>query len=181
MRANQLWRLLGGCAEIISRRGYNAATVQAVCETAAVSKADFYRRFDGLPACILATYEMAASSVLASAAEACALVSDREAALTVGVAAVLSLLDAEPALGRVLTDPALEDVPGLPPRRAAFRAELASYLPAARAGRAAGVDSPQRPLLAIGGAHTWLAFHLDRGARGELVARAAELSQLLIL
>ena len=56
--ASQHWRLLGACAEVMGERGYAGTTVSNVTQAAAVSKATFYRNFDGLPSCMLATYRL---------------------------------------------------------------------------------------------------------------------------
>ncbi len=115
VHANQRWRLLGACAEVLAGEGYGALTVTAVSRSAAVSRVTFYKHFDGLRECILATHEMAAQAAIAVARDTCKGAADPATALSEAVGSLLELLASEPALAHVLTDQALNDVPGLWP------------------------------------------------------------------
>jgi AcrR family transcriptional regulator len=178
-RANQRWRLLGACAEVLAEGGYGALTIKAVIEAAAVSKATFYEQFEGLPECILATYEMAAANALAVTREACDSSTDPAAALPVAVSSVLAFLASEPALAHVLTDMALEDVRDLHPQRAQFARRCASML------AAAGSEQPdpdrhwRLSLHRVRATKGWLAIRLRTGTAAALPTRALELTQLL--
>lgn len=147
-----------------------------VTKAAAVSKATFYRNFDGLPSCILATYELAMESVLAVVEETCQR-DPAEAPLAETLSAVLGFLEAEPALGHVLTDAALDDVPGLATVRGEFVARCSSMLVSARRGGNGGRED-RRALHLLRGMQGWLSLRL---AAGEVVNRPKDLAQLLAL
>jgi AcrR family transcriptional regulator len=132
IHAIQRWRLVGACAGVLEERGYLATTVAAVTREAAVSKAAFYRNFDGLPHCILETYRVATGSLLARLAELCGQTSSEDDPLSEVADAVSEFLATEPALAHVITDAALGDVSGLPEVRAAFTNRCAALLAAAR-------------------------------------------------
>lgn len=179
VRASQRWRLLGACAEVLAEGGYGALTLKAVTEAAAVSKATFYEQFEGLPQCILATYEMATANALAVTREACGSSADPAAALPVAVSAVLAFLSSEPAIAHVLTDMALEDVRDLHPLRAEFARRCALMLAATDAGRSDSDRHRRLSLHRVRATKGWLAIRLRTGTATALPARASELTQLL--
>ncbi len=178
VREDQRWRLLGACARLVAERGYAGVTVRALVEAAAVSKATFYREFDGLPACFRATYEMAAAAALAAIREACDPAADPAAALAPAVAAVLELLAAEPSLAHVLTDAALDDVEGLPPLRSGF-AERCAALLAASGGLAEAERRRGLSLHRVRATRGWVWERLHAGTGPALPQRAPELARLL--
>lgn len=144
---------------------------------AAVSKATFYRNFDGLPGCILATFELAAKNVLAVVERGCRDDGDDGPDLGAILSVVLAFFEAEPALACVLTDGALDDVPGLPAARAEFTARCSQLLvTAGGAGRSGG--SHRRAQYLVGGLQGWLAMRL---AADEGVACPQELAEFLSL
>jgi len=179
VRANQRWRLLGSCAEVLAERGYGALTLSAVIEAAAISKGTFYEHFEGLPECLLATYEMATANALAVTREACGPGSDPAAALPVAVESVLGLFAAEPALAHVLTDMALEDVPGLHAAREEFAHACASMLAAAGRGQVDPERHRRLSLHRVRATKGWLASRMRAGAATSLPRKAPELTQLL--
>jgi AcrR family transcriptional regulator len=180
--SNQRWRLLGGCSEVLYSGGYAAATVSRVAEAAAVSKADFYRYFKNLNECILATYEMAAAGALAAAQEGCDLAADSDSALAAAITSLLEFLASEPALTALLSDAALDDVPGLIDLRSSFAAALAALLAGAR-GEAEARDSsrPSVALHLVRGARSWLASRVGADQIAALPDSAPELTRLLTL
>lgn len=179
VEANQHWRLLGACAEVVAEGGYGALTVASVSETAAVSKATFYRQFDNLGDCVLATYEMASANALAATQEGCESASAPGLALPAAVNSVLALLAEEPALAHVLTDAALDDVRGLFPAREEFARRCASIL-AEREGRASDPGRHWRlSLHRVRATKGWLSLLLRAGTAAALPTRAVELTQLL--
>lgn len=157
--ANQRWRLLGACAEVLRQRGYASTTISNVTGTAAVSKAAFYRNFDGLPSCILATFELATEGALTALSQSC-LQSPGPPDLAEAVSALLDFLEAEPALGYVLTDSALDDVPGIPIARARFTDRCCSMLATARGNRGEG---DRRVPHLVRGMQGWLSMRLEGG------------------
>ncbi|HEU4463100.1 MAG TPA: hypothetical protein VFR75_10965 [Solirubrobacterales bacterium] len=179
VRANQRWRLLGACADVLAADGYSALTVNGVIVTAAVSKATFYEQFAGLPECVLATYEMAAANALAVTKEACDSNPDPARALPDVVASLLAFLASEPALAHVLTDLALEDVRGVHSRRAQLSRRLALMLAAAGRDRSDPGRHWRLSLHRVRATNGWLAIRLQTGTAGALATRAPELTQLL--
>lgn len=180
VHANQRWRLLGACAEVLAGEGYGALTVTAVSRSAAVSRVTFYKHFDGLRECILATHEMAAQAAIAVARDTCKGAADPATALSEAVGSLLELLASEPALAHVLTDQALNDVPGLSAARAEFAECWASLLaPARRRWMADAAPHPRLALHLVRGSRGWLAISLRAAPASALSARAPELAQLL--
>jgi len=180
VRANQRWRLLGGCAEVVAEAGYGGLTVGAVSEAAAVSKATFYQQFGGLPDCVLATYEMASANALAATREGCDSAAEPALVVPSAVGSVLALVAEEPALGHVLTDAALDDVEGLFPARDEFAHRCASILATAENESAAEEGRHWRlSLHRVRATKGWLSSSLRAGLAAALPARAPELAQLL--
>jgi AcrR family transcriptional regulator len=180
VRANQRWRLLGGCAEVVAEAGYGGLTVGAVSEAAAVSKATFYQQFGGLADCVLATYEMASANALAATREGCDSAPEPALVVAHAVGSVLALVAEEPALGHVLTDAALDDVRGLFPARDEFARRCASIL--ATAERESATEEGRHWRLSLHRVRAtkgWLSLTLRTGATATLPARAPELAQLL--
>jgi AcrR family transcriptional regulator len=172
---NQRWRLLGGCAEVLKERGYARVTVSKVTAAASVSKATFYRNFDGLPSCILATFGLATENVLAVIAESCQDDAGAEPDLAEVLSAVLDFFETETALAYVLTDGALTDVPGLPAARAEFTARCSALLASARGEGRSGRDD-QRAQHLVRGMQGWLSMRLTAG---EAFDRPEDLAQIL--
>jgi AcrR family transcriptional regulator len=179
VEANQRWRLLGACAEVVAEGGYGALTIGSVSETAAVSKGTFYRQFDSLGDCVLATYEMASANALAATREGCESAANPGLALPAAVSSLLQLLAEEPALAHVLTDAALDDVQGLFPAREEFARRCALILAELEG------DPPERArhwrlsLHRVRATKGWLSLLLRAGAAAALPARSGELTQLL--
>ncbi|HEV2728104.1 MAG TPA: TetR family transcriptional regulator, partial [Solirubrobacterales bacterium] len=158
---------------VLRRRGYGGTGVAEVTAEAAVSKATFYRNFDGLPSCILATFGAATQSVLVVVEESCEGNPGAEPALS----DVLGFLEAEPALAHVLTNSALDDVPGVAAARGEFIARCASLL-ASASGGSGDRSRERRARHLLRGVQGWLSTRL---AAGEVVGRPRELVRLLTL
>lgn len=104
VRESQQRRLVEATAAAIAERGYGGVTLTAIAKGAGVSTASFYQHFDGLPACLLASFESGATR-LCGAIEAACETAPGEAGerAGAGIAAGLGLLAAEPALARLLS------------------------------------------------------------------------------
>ena len=161
----------------MGERGYAGTTVSNVTQAAAVSKATFYRNFDGLPSCMLATYRLATEGVLEVIGLACRRRLSPEAGLAEILPGVLEFLQAESALARVLTDPALDDVPGVSVARAEFTARCCSLLISAR-GRQGNHEADRRAQHLVRGMQGWLAMRL---ALEEGFDHPEELARILAL
>lgn len=179
VEANQRWRLIGGCAEVVAEGGYGALTVKAVSEAAAVSKATFYQRFGGLGDCVLATYEVASANALAATREGCESAPEPDLVVPRAVDSVLALVAEEPALGHVLTDAALDDVRGLFPARERFARRCATILATAGGEPAEKGRHWHLSLHRVRATKGWLSLRLRAGASAALPERAPELAQLL--
>jgi AcrR family transcriptional regulator len=178
VQASQRWRLLGGCAEVLSERGYAATTVAAVTSEAAVSKKTFYQHFDGLASCILATYELTTETILGLLGDVCRTSPGEASQLTEAMRRLLEFLVAEPALGYVLTDGALDDVPGLAAARAEFTERCASLLASARGEPEGASGGNYRARHLAAGLQGWLSLQVRRESSP---AAPQELSCLLVL
>ena len=176
VEANQRWRLLGACADVLRERGYACTTVALVTKEAAVSKGTFYRHFDGLASCIRETYRVAAKSFLESLSESCEPLSGAPLADLMQV--VLEFLEAETAMTYVLTDPALDDVPGLLDVRAELTEHCASLLGQIRPDPVRYREEQSRRRQLVRGAQGLLAGRLSGGGRRP---RSQELAQMLSL
>jgi AcrR family transcriptional regulator len=100
---NQRWRLLGAAAEVLAEQGHVNTTSTRVSRAAGVSPATFYRHYDDIGACLLASYEAAAGCVWEIVSDACA----EEGLgwlhrLGVAVASALRFLAVEPATAHLL-------------------------------------------------------------------------------
>jgi AcrR family transcriptional regulator len=154
--------------------------VQGVIAAAAVSKAHFYRAFQGLPDCILATYAMAAGAALSVVEETCESSAGGSRRVPAAVTAILEFLAEEPELASVLTDPALVDVPGLVAVRESFTARLAQSLSAARRPAGSGATSYEElDLHLVRAARAWACGRLQPAVEATLVGGAGELTTLL--
>ena len=122
---SQRWRLLGAASEVLVERGYARTRVADIAARAGVSRGTFYELFEGLPACLLAAYEMAADCVCDLAASACAGEGDWEACLRTALEEILQFLAEEPALAHLLGAEVAAGVPAIAAARERFVARLA--------------------------------------------------------
>lgn len=153
----------------------------AVVAAAAISKKDFYRHFDDLGNCILATYRLTAENALATGRTACGPTESTEA-LQAGVLGLLELAAAEPDLAHVLSDPALLDQPQVARARREAVVGFAELLGSGGAPSDPTGQSLRRATHLVRGAERWLLWRLDElGGDASLRGRSAELAQLLEL
>ncbi len=121
---SQRWRLLGAASEVLVERGYARTRVADIAARAGVSRGTFYELFEGLPACLLAAYEMAADCVCDLAASACGGEGDWEAGLRTALEEILRFLAEEPALANLLGAEVAAGVPAIAAARERFIARL---------------------------------------------------------
>jgi AcrR family transcriptional regulator len=107
--ASQRGRLLDAIAEVVSERGYGAATVADVIEHAGVSRKTFYEHFRDKEQCFLAAYDAGVEVLMATM---------RAAADP--IAAYLETLAAEPAFARTF----LIEIAAAGPRALARRRDV---------------------------------------------------------
>ncbi len=99
---SQRWRLLGATAEVLAERGYARTRVADIAARAGVSRGTLYALFEDLPACLLATYEMAAECVCDLAGSACGGEAEWGERLRAALGEILAFLAEEPALAHLL-------------------------------------------------------------------------------
>lgn len=100
---NQRERLITALTEALYEVGYQKITVSLIGQRAAVSKSDFYKRFETKDDCFVAAYEAAIERIQACVLKACEGGADGEWSLRVrdALAALLALLASDPALASI--------------------------------------------------------------------------------
>jgi AcrR family transcriptional regulator len=172
---NQRWRLLGAAAEVLAEHGHVNTTSTRVSRVAGVSPATFYRHFDDIGACLLASYEAATDCVWSIVSDACA---DERIGwlnrLGVAVASTLRFLAVEPATAHLLGAESPAGEPAIADARRVSIERLAGLLASGRGLRPAEATAlpagTERHL--VSGA---VAIFAERVAAGE-VERVPELA-----
>jgi AcrR family transcriptional regulator len=162
---------------MISREGYPRVTLTSLVKVAGISKAGFYDCFDSLEQCIVETYRLAAENALTATRTACEKADDRQR-LPTAVAAVLGMSAAQPDLARVLSDPALLDVPAVAAMRGEMVERFADLLTEVEETDA-GRLRRRRNVELVRGAHQWLFTRLSTEVPSRLESRAWELTMFL--
>src|SRR5829696_557797 len=101
---NQRERLIAGLIQALYEVGYQKTTVSRIGQRAAVSKSDFYKHFESKDECFAAAYDAAIERIREQVADACEAAEGEEWAHRVrsGIAALLKLFSAEPALASIV-------------------------------------------------------------------------------
>jgi AcrR family transcriptional regulator len=130
---NQRERLIAGLIEVLYEVGYKKTTVSLIGKRAAVSKSDFYKHFDSKDDCFFAAYESVVARIREQVLEACGRHDESQWSLRVrdGIASLLTLLAAEPALSALALVEGLRAGPGVYDR---YQAALESFVPYMRNG-----------------------------------------------
>jgi len=114
----QKGRLFEAAATVFSRLGYAEASAEAISREAGMSKATFYEHFANKEECLVALFEYASLSVAASLVEASRGAGpDHEARHRAGLRAILTGIEAKPALAQAM----LVETVGAGPRVAELR------------------------------------------------------------
>jgi AcrR family transcriptional regulator/DNA-binding MarR family transcriptional regulator len=103
----QRTRMLGAALQAIDESGYAQFTVAQVIERAKVSRKTFYDVFEDREDCFVALFEQALARAEARVGDAYAGESSWRDAVRAGLAAILELIDEEPALARLCVVDAL--------------------------------------------------------------------------
>ncbi|MCL2770136.1 MAG: TetR/AcrR family transcriptional regulator, partial [Solirubrobacterales bacterium] len=159
-----------------------AVSVAHVVKRSGVSRRTFYETFDGREDCFVAAFEQA----LAFATERVVAVYDPSAGwlqhIRAGLMALLSFLDEEPHLGRVLIVESLAGGPRLAARRAETMAMLTHVLDEGAAASRAGVGLPELTSEGVAGAVlTVLQNRLLDPQHGPFVVLANQLTSMVVL
>jgi len=178
---NQRWRMLGATALILFEEGYAHTTVAKVAGCAGVSRKTFYEHFDDLAGCMLATYEMAAGSLLDAVQAACEEAEEGEDPVAVAARRGLEFAAAEPTLAYLL---GVETPVGLPALAAQWEkliAKLASLL--ALAWETEAQDPSELPSIGqramVGAALVLVADQIGRDGGDDLDVLEPSLTALL--
>jgi AcrR family transcriptional regulator len=130
---NQRERLIAGLIEVLHEVGYQKTTVSLIGQRASVSKSDFYKHFDSKDDCFFAAYESVIERIREQVVEACGRHGKGEWSprMRDGIASLLTLLAADPALARLALVEGLRAGRGVYDR---YQAALASFVPYLRDG-----------------------------------------------
>jgi AcrR family transcriptional regulator len=140
-------RLLTAVVELAYERGVQALSVATLCERAGLSRRTFYDLFDERDECLHAAFEDAVESAVQAVRVAASHTRWRER-VRAGLTALLSLLDHEPGVGRLLIVEALGSGPQTLEVRRRVLTDAASVVEQGRAEARAGREPP--PLTAEG-------------------------------
>lgn len=125
---NQRERLIAGLTEVLHEVGYQKTTVSLIGQRAAVSKSDFYKHFESKDDCFFAAYESAIAQIREQVVEACAAhdAEDWPPRVRDGLASLLTLLAADPALAGIALVEGLRAGRGIYDR---YQAAVESFVP----------------------------------------------------
>ncbi len=142
--ANQRWRLLGAAAEELAESGHVRTTSTRISKRAGVSPATFYKHFDNVAACLLASFEVAADCVWVAVTAACTEPKlEWHRRLREALDSVLRFLAAEPAIAHMLGGEPSAGEPDIAIARGRLLEKLAGLLAEGRKLRPA--DAPELP------------------------------------
>ncbi|MFT3866289.1 MAG: TetR/AcrR family transcriptional regulator [Solirubrobacterales bacterium] len=130
---NQRDRLISALILTLDEVGYQKTTVSMIGRRAAVSKSDFYKHFDSKDECFFAAYDTATERLRAAVVDSCGSVGGEPwpTRVRAGVATLLGVLTAEPALAAILLAEGLRAGRGIYDR---YQAAVESFVPLLRAG-----------------------------------------------
>jgi AcrR family transcriptional regulator len=130
---NQRERLIAGLTEALYEVGYQKTTVSLIGARALVSKSDFYKHFESKDECFFAAYDAAIERIRAQVLGACSRheVGEWSARVRDGIAALLTLLAADPALASISLVEGLRAGRGIYDR---YQAAVESFVPYLREG-----------------------------------------------
>jgi AcrR family transcriptional regulator len=176
---NQRLRIVAATLRVLPRHGYPATTIAHLTREAGVSRATFYRQFEGKEDCFLATYDLAAEWLCDAIDGEAAAHEQWPSRIRAGVSQALRLLGANPEVAHLIAVEALQAGPAARRRRQACLTRLAEAL---RAGRPRGAELPaDLEELLIGGALAYVARYVDAGRAERLADATAELVQYLLI
>lgn len=100
--ADQRRRLLAAALQVIGEHGFEASTVDEIVKVAAVKRNSFYEQFEDKQDCVAAAYEVGQERLLGAITFQCYTRAGLDERIGGALAAMLELLDAEPAMARLL-------------------------------------------------------------------------------
>ena len=138
---NQRERLIGGLAEAVAERGYNAVTIADITKAARVSRRAFYENFANKEECFLAAFEIVVGHIRSLVADAVEEPEDWQHEVIVAFRTCLGFLAEEPDLARLCLVESLTAGPVVAER---FQQTIYAFTPLLERGRA--VRKSERPL-----------------------------------
>jgi AcrR family transcriptional regulator len=179
---NQRERLLAGLTEVLYEVGYPKVTVGLIGARAAVSKSDFYKRFESKDQCFDAAYEEGMEQVRERVREACEAEAGGEWALRVraAVSALLGFLASQPALASLVLVEGLRAGRGI---HARYQAGVESFVPYLCEGAPAvcgGAVSEEIGEAVVGGVAMMLSRYVLAGDAERLEDREAEVLEFVL-
>jgi AcrR family transcriptional regulator len=179
---NQRRRLFEAAARVHRERGYAAMNITDITDRAGVSRATFYKLFDGKPQCVAAAQLDVADSLRAEILQAWAVAIEWPDQVSAAVDAALDFAARAPEQAFLLLSDPLFAEPELAPTPLAFHVFLVDLL---RTGRDRVPGSERMPALTeqaqVGAFRSIVASRLLAGRESELPALKAELVQLILL
>jgi AcrR family transcriptional regulator len=174
--------MLAAMAEVAAEHGVGNVTVAQVVERASVSRRTFYEVFDDIEDCFSATFDAAASRISRRVEDACKQPSRWIDRTRQGVAAILSFLDEEPFMGRVLVVESLAAGPSILRRRQLLVSKLIAAVHAGREEvKGASEPSALTAEAVVGGALAVLHSRLSEGPPAQLIDLAGPLTSMIVL
>ncbi|MDX6602557.1 MAG: hypothetical protein QOF13_1759 [Solirubrobacterales bacterium] len=176
---NQRLRIVAAMLRILPRHGYADTTISHITEEAGVSRAAFYGQFRSKEECFLETYDLASRWLCNCLERAAASSEEWSDRVRVGVAEMLRLLAANPALARLIAIDVLQAGRAARERQ---QAGLTRFAEALRAGRPGGLELPvELEEMLLGGALATVARYVDSGRVEQLPDATGELLQYLLI
>jgi len=165
-------RILDGMLETVGTDGYESTSVRSLLARTGLYRQAFYDNFSSKEECFLAAYDAGVARVEAVLRSAVDGESAWRGQLRAGLAALLDLLDTEPALGRALLVEVHPAGAAALAKRDAAMLRAQAFLDRGRAEAAALPDTPEAPRIApeavASGIHVVLHSRLAAGKPGEL-------------
>lgn len=136
-------RILRGMAEVVSERDTHSVTIKDVVTRAGVTRAAFNEQFADLEDCFLAAFELGVRRGRTVMAAAYSRQSTWADGVRAALAALLELLDEEPALARLWVVYSLGGGPRVLKRRAAVSAVICGFVDRGRREGLARIEPPE--------------------------------------
>lgn len=180
--ANQRWRLLGAAAEELAESGHQRTTSTRVAKRAGVSPATFYKHYDNVAECLLASFEVASDCVWAAVMAGCeepSLPWSRR--LRESLDSTLRFLAAEPAIAHMLGGEPAAGEAAIAVARGRLLERLAGLLAEGREMRPKGAPKlpPNTELHMVSGALVVISDRIAAGEGAQLPQLAPQLAETL--
>jgi AcrR family transcriptional regulator len=160
-------KILEGMLEVVGSNGYDAASVRMVLDLTGTYRQAFYDEFDDVASCYLEAFDFGVGRLEAVARAAAAAEESWQDRLRAGLSPLLSLLDADPNLGRALIVEVHTAGPEALKRRSEAMKRVSDFIDSAR--HACG-DPGSPPAIAaegiVAGMHAVLHARLAAGEEG---------------